>query len=43
MPEEILFQIVCEYNTLESGIVLPRLLRLGEDEAKVRAKLDTGS
>jgi len=43
MPEEILFQIVHEYNTRESGIVLPTLLRLGEDEAKVRAKLDTGS
>ncbi len=42
MPEEILFQIVHEYNTRESGIVLPTLLRLGEDKAKVRAKLDTG-
>lgn len=43
MPEEILFQIVHDYDTRESGIVLPTLLRFGEDEAKVRAKLDTGS
>ena len=42
MSKEILFQIVHEYNTRASGIVLPTLLRLGEDEAKVRAKLDIG-
>jgi hypothetical protein len=43
MPEEIHFQIIHEYDTRENGIVLPTLLRFGEDEAKVRAKLDTGS
>jgi len=43
MPDDIYFEIVYEYNTRESGIVLPTLLRLGKDEAKVRAKLDTGS
>lgn len=43
MPEEVVFEIVYEYDTRESGIVLPAVLRLGEDKARVRAKLDTGA
>lgn len=43
MAEEIVFDIVHEYKTLETGIVLPVHLEHGSEQATVRAKLDTGS
>lgn len=43
MPEEIYFEIVHKYQTLETGIVLPAILRLGDEGVDVRTKLDTGA
>lgn len=43
MAREIFFEIEFDYNTLETGIVLPAKLILGEEESDVRAKLDTGA
>jgi hypothetical protein len=43
MPEAILFEIVHEYLTTETGIALPAILRSGDDEVLVRSKLDTGA
>ena len=43
MAREILFEIEYDYNTLETGILLPAKLKFGEETSDVRAKLDTGS
>jgi hypothetical protein len=43
MPQEIVFDVLHEYDTLESGIVVPTVLKLGGDSADVKAKVDTGS
>lgn len=43
MPEKINFEIIYEYKTLESGIVVPVLLEHGNEKATVRTKVDTGS
>ena len=41
--EEIVFDIIHEYNTLESGIVVPVSLIYGTDSVDFEAKVDTGS
>jgi len=43
MAREIYFDIDYDYDTLETGIMLPAELRFGEETSDVRAKLDTGS
>lgn len=43
MAREIYFEIEFDYNTLETGIVLPAELKFGEETSDVRAKLDTGA
>ena len=43
MAREIYFEIEFDYNTLETGIVLPAELKVGEETSDVRAKLDTGA
>jgi hypothetical protein len=43
MAREIYFEIEYNYNTLETGIVVPAVLKFGEESSDVRAKLDTGS
>ena len=43
MAEEIAFDVVHEYDTLEIGIVVPVILRFGDITADVKAKVDTGS
>ena len=43
MAREIYFEIEFDYNTLETGIVLPVELKVGEETSDVRAKLDTGA
>jgi predicted aspartyl protease len=43
MPQEIVFDVLHEYDTLEIGIVVPTILKLGGDSADVKAKVDTGS
>lgn len=43
MAQELYFEIEYDYNTLETGIVLPAILRLGDESSDVRVKLDTGS
>lgn len=43
MAEEIIFNIVHKYDTLEVGIVIPVVLQFGEITANVKAKVDTGS
>ena len=43
MAEEIAFDVVHEYDTLEIGIVVPAVLRFGDITADVKAKVDTGS
>lgn len=41
--EEITFEITHEYNTLESGIVVPISLIYGTDSVDFEAKVDKGS
>lgn len=41
--EEIIFDITHEYNTLESGIVVPVTLIFGSESVDFEAKVDTGS
>ncbi len=43
MAEEISFDFVHEYNTLEIGIVVPAILRFGDITADFKAKVDTGA
>lgn len=43
MAQEIIFDILHEYDTREVGIVLPATLRFGEDTVTLKAKVDTGS
>lgn len=43
MAREIYFDIEFDYDTLETGIVLPAELKFGEETSDVRAKLDTGA
>ena len=43
MAEEIAFDVVHEYDTLEIGIVVPAILRFGDITADVKAKVDTGA
>ena len=43
MAREIFFEIEFDYNTLETGIVLPAKLSFGKEESDIRAKLDTGA
>lgn len=43
MSQEIVFDVLHEYNTLEIGIVVPAILKLGIDSVEVKAKIDTGA
>ncbi|MDQ3634387.1 MAG: hypothetical protein M3405_07735 [Acidobacteriota bacterium] len=43
MAEDILYKIAYQYNTLESGIPVPTVLRFNDITADVKAKIDTGS
>jgi hypothetical protein len=43
MAREIYFEIEYDYDTLETGVVLPAVLSFGEEFSNVRAKLDTGA
>ena len=43
MAQEIIFDVLHEYNTLEVGIVVPTILKLGESSADLKAKVDTGA
>jgi hypothetical protein len=43
MAEEIVFDVAHLYNTLETGIVVPAVLRFGDIVADVKAKVDSGS
>ena len=43
MAETIVFDDTYFYNTLETGIVVPAVLRLNDITADIKAKIDTGS
>ncbi len=43
MPQEIVFDILHEYDTLETGIVVPTTLKLGDSFVDLKAKVDTGA
>lgn len=43
MAETIVFDDVYFYNTLETGIVVPAVLRFNDIVADIKAKIDTGS
>jgi len=43
MPQEIVFDVLHEYDTLETGIVVPTILTFGGDSVDVKAKVDTGA
>lgn len=43
MPQEIVFDVLHEYDTLEIGIVVPTIPKLGGDSVDVKAKVDTGA
>ncbi|MDQ3087652.1 MAG: hypothetical protein M3Q78_03545 [Acidobacteriota bacterium] len=43
ITESIEFTTIYRYNTLETGITLPTILKLGSLSAKVDGKVDTGS
>ncbi len=43
MVQEIAFDVLHEYNTLEVGIVVPTTLTLGESVVELKAKIDTGA
>lgn len=43
MSEELFFDVIHKYNTLETGITVPAVLRFNEIVADDKAKIDTGS
>ena len=43
MEEEIHFDVVYKYDTLETGIIVPLVLEFGEITADIKAKVDTGA
>ncbi len=43
MPQEIIFDVLHEYDTLETGIVVPATLKSGENFVDLKAKVDTGA
>lgn len=43
MSEELFFDVIHKYNTLETGITVPAVLRFNEIVADFKAKIDTGS
>ncbi len=40
MPQEIIFDVLHEYDTLETGIVVPATLKSGENFVDLKAKVE---
>ena len=43
MPQEIIFDVLHEYDMMETGIIVPATLMLGENFVDFKAKIDTGA
>ncbi|MFN7946869.1 MAG: hypothetical protein U0Z53_16075 [Blastocatellia bacterium] len=43
MPYQITFDKSCEYNSLEDGVTIPVVLKVGATKADLLAKVDTGA
>jgi len=43
MAEEITFDVFHRYDTLETGVTVPAVLRFNDITADIKAKVDTGS
>jgi hypothetical protein len=43
MAKAMDFSVEYDYNTLETGIVVPAVLKFGDEISDIRAKIDTGA